>query len=137
MCKEFKTTKSRIMTIKTLDRSKNSTTSKLYPYIIKAHVLIEININAILIIILLLASYSHQHWLMVFHWSLNDKSSQVSRTLLSILTDVNNEVIWMVSTSPLISKSSSPFINRLVTVPGAPISIGIIITFMFHSFFNP
>ena len=53
---------------------------------------------------------------MVFHWSLSDsKSSQVSWTLLSILVVLNNAVIWMVS--------------------GAPIIIGITVTFMFHSFF--
>ena len=42
----------------------------------------------------------------------------------------------MVSTRPLISKSSIPFINPLVTVPRAPITIGINTTFMFHSYFN-
>ena len=35
------------------------------------------------------------------------KSPQVSRTLLSILVDLNNVVVWMASTCPLISKSSS------------------------------
>ena len=74
---------------------------------------------------------------MDFHWSLsNSKSPQVSRTLLSILTDLNNAVVWMVSTRSPTSKSSNPFNNPLVTVPKAPITIGIIITFMFHSFFN-
>ena len=34
------------------------------------------------------------------------------------------------------SKSSSPFSNPLVTVPNAPITIGIIVTCMFHSFYN-
>ena len=43
---------------------------------------------------------------------------------------------WMVSTRPPTSKSSSPFSNRLVTVPNAPITIGIIVTCMFHSFFQ-
>ena len=33
------------------------------------------------------------------------------------------------------SKSSSPFNNPLVTVPKAPITIGIMVTFMFHGFF--
>ena len=42
----------------------------------------------------------------------------------------------MVSTRPSTSKSSSPFCNHLVTVPNAPITIGIIVTCMFHSFFN-
>ena len=74
---------------------------------------------------------------MVFHWSLSDsKSPQVSRTLLSILAVLNNAVVWMVSTRPPTSKSSSPFSNPLVTVPNAPITIGIIVTCMFHGFFN-
>ena len=42
----------------------------------------------------------------------------------------------MLSTRPPTSKSSSPFSNPLVTVPNAPITIGIIVTFMFHSFFQ-
>ena len=71
---------------------------------------------------------------MVFHWSLsNSKSPRVSRTFLSILADFNNAVIWMVSTCPLISKSSSPFTHLLGIVPYVPITIGIIVTFMFHS----
>ena len=66
---------------------------------------------------------------MVFHWSLSDsKSPQVS-----ILADLN-DAVWMVSTHPLISKSSSLCINPLVTVPTIPINITI--TFMFHSFFR-
>ena len=74
---------------------------------------------------------------MVFHWSLSDsKSPQVSRTLLSILALLNSAVVWMVSTRPPTSKSSSPFCNPLVTVPNAPITIGIIVTLMFHSFFQ-
>ena len=74
---------------------------------------------------------------MVFHWRLSDsKCPQVSRTLLRILAVFNNAVVWMVSTRPPTSKSSRPFNNPLVTVPKAPITIGIIVTFMFHSFFN-
>ena len=73
---------------------------------------------------------------MVFHWSLSDsKSPQVSRTLLSILAVLNNAVVWMVSPRLSTSKSSSPFSNPLVTVPKAPITIGIIVTFMFQSLF--
>ena len=84
---------------------------------------------------LLLESFSHK--LMVFYWSLSDsKSPPVSRTLLSIMAVLNNVVVWMVSTRPLISKSSSSFNNPLVKVPNAPITIDIIVTFMFHSFFN-
>ena len=56
--------------------------------------------------------FSHQRQLMVFHRSLSDsKSPQVSRALLSILADLNNAVVWMVSTRPFISKSSDSFIN--------------------------
>ena len=74
---------------------------------------------------------------MVFHWSLSDsKSPQVSKTLLSILAVLNNAFIWMFSTRPLTFKSSSPFNNPLVTVPKAPIIIGIIVIIMFHSFFS-
>ena len=74
---------------------------------------------------------------MVFHWSLsNSKSPQVSRTRISILAVLSNAVIWIVSIRPPTSKSSRPFNNPLVTVPNAPITIGTIITFMFHSFFN-
>ena len=61
------------------------------------------------------------------------QSLQVSMTLLSIL---NNAVGWMVSNRPLTSKSSSPFINTLVTIPKAPITIGVIVTSTFYSFFN-
>ena len=69
---------------------------------------------------------------MVFHWSLSEsKFPQVSRTLLSILAVLNNAVVWMVSTYPPTSKSSSPFNNPLVTVPKAPIAIGIVDTFIF------
>ena len=74
---------------------------------------------------------------MVFHWSLSDtKSPQVSRTLLSILAVLNNDVVWMLSTRPPTSRSSRPFNNSLITVPKAPITTGIIVTFMFHRFFS-
>ena len=74
---------------------------------------------------------------MVFHWSLSDsKSPQVSRTRLSILVVLSNAVVWIVSTRPPTSKFSRPFNNPFVTVPNAPITIGTIVTFMFHSFFN-
>ena len=72
---------------------------------------------------------------MVFPRSLNKrKSSPLSRTLLSILADINNALVWMVSTRPLISPFSSPCTNLLVTVPSVPITIGITVTSMFHSF---
>ena len=72
---------------------------------------------------------------MVFHRRLSDsKSPQVSRTLLSFLAVFNNAAVWMVSTRLPNSKSSRPFKNPLVTAPKAPITIGIIVTFIFLSF---
>ena len=77
-------------------------------------------------------SFSHQYYLMVFHWSLSDsKSLQVSRTRLTILAVLSNAVVWIVSTRPLTSKSSRPFNNPLVTVPNAPITIGTIVLLLF------
>ena len=74
---------------------------------------------------------------MVFYWSLSDsKSPQVSRIFLTILADLSNAVFWTVSTSPAIFNSSTPATNHLVTVPKAPITIGIIIAFMLYSLFN-
>ena len=46
---------------------------------------------------------------MVFHWSLSvSKSPQISWILLNILAVLKN-VVWMLSTRPVTSKSSSPF----------------------------
>ena len=74
---------------------------------------------------------------MVFHWSLSDSQSpQISRTRLRILAVRSSAVVWIVSTRPQTSKSSRPFNNPLVIVPKTPITIGTIVTFMFHSFFN-
>ena len=74
---------------------------------------------------------------MVFHWSGSDcKFLRVSRTLLSILADIDNVVVWMISTCSLISNHSNPFDNPSVTALNAPITIGINVTFMFHIFFN-
>ena len=55
-----------------------------------------------------------------FHWSLSDsKSLQVSRTFLSILVELNKAVVWIVSTCPLILKSSSSFTNSFGSVASA------------------
>ena len=79
---------------------------------------------------------SHWRKLIVSYWSLSDSNfPQVSRTLLSILADLNNAVVWMVSTCILISKSSSPCINPLVTLPSALLTTGITVTFMLQCFF--
>ena len=67
---------------------------------------------------------------MIFHRSLSDsKSSQVSRTFLSILADLIMAVIWMITVHPPISNSFSLFTKPLEIVPSAPITIGI---FMFY-----
>ena len=74
---------------------------------------------------------------MVFLWSLSDSTSpQVSMTFPSILAVLNNAVVWIVSTRPPTSKSSGLFNNALVTVPKTPITIGIIVTFLFYNFFK-
>ena len=72
---------------------------------------------------------------MVFHWSLSDKSPQVSMTLLSILTDLNKAVVWINSTCPLISKFYSPFTEILVIVQSATITVDFTITFILCCFF--
>ena len=75
--------------------------------------------------------------MMVSHWSLNDnKSPLVSKTLLNILADLKNAVIWMISTCPLIFKSSTPFTNLLRIVPSAPIIIGLTVTLIFYSLYD-
>ena len=99
----------------------------------------KVHILLLLLLLLLLFTpweFFHSCYLMVFHWSLSDsKSPLVSKTLLSILAVPSNAVVWMVSTRPPISKSSTPFNSPLVTASSAPITIGITVTCMFHSFF--
>ena len=70
------------------------------------------------------------------HWTLSDIKFQVTRTLLSILADLSNAVVRMGSIRSLISKSSSLCTNPFGTVSNALITIGISVTFMFHSFFQ-
>ena len=65
----------------------------------------------------------------------DSKSPQVSRILLSILADLNNAVVWMVSFHLQISSFYSPLGKHLGIVPRAPITTGITVTFMVHSFF--
>ena len=70
-------------------------------------------------------------------FSLEFKWHQVSSCLQDFpQSDLKKDVVWIVSPLPLISKSSSPCTNPLVTVPRAPLIIGIIVTFMIHRFFN-
>ena len=73
---------------------------------------------------------------MDFHCSLSDsKPPQVSRTFTNILDDIKKAIVWIVLTPLVISKSSSPCTNPLVTVPRARITIGIIVTFMLNRVF--
>ena len=82
----------------------------------------------LLLLIYSFKSFSHQG-------SLSDsKFPQVSKTF-SILSNLN-AVVWMVSTRPLISKSSSPFIIPLMTISSTPIITAITVTFMLPSFFQ-
>ena len=72
--------------------------------------------------------------LRVFHWSSQGcKSPLVSKTLLSIIADLNNAVVWMVSIRPLTFNSVSPLSMTLATVPSAPTTIGFTITLILHS----
>ena len=70
---------------------------------------------------------------MGFHECLSDsKSFQVSRTILSILADLN-AAVSIVSTCPLIYKPSSLFNDLLENVPSALNTTIITIALMFHS----
>ena len=59
-----------------------------------------------------------------FHWSLSDsKSPQVSWTLLSILFDFNNDIVWMVLVRSSISNSSTPLIKSFMIVPSPQLQL--------------
>ena len=55
---------------------------------------------------------------MIFHWIPSDsKSPQISRTLLSIIADIKNALVWMVSIPPRIPSSPVSFLmGRLFQV---------------------
>ena len=89
-------------------------------------------ITIIICIILLLAKFHNG----VYSWNLSDsKSPQVSSTLLSILVNLNNAVVPMISIRSPISNSSNCLTKPLGTVPRATITIGITVTFMLLSIF--
>ena len=74
---------------------------------------------------------------MVFRCSLSDsKSPQVSRTLLTILANLKNALVWIVITRPLISKSTSSFMNHFLTVSITAITTGITVMFLFFLWFS-
>ena len=61
---------------------------------------------------------------MVFLWSSSDsKCSQVSRTLLSILADLNNAVVWLVTIRLPIFNFSCSLSKPLGILPSASITI--------------
>ena len=62
---------------------------------------------------------------MAFPWGLSDSKSP--GLISSILVELNNAVIFMVSTP--IHRT-----NSLVTVPNAPVAIAITVIFMLHVF---
>ena len=82
--------------------------------------------------------------LRVFHTSANGWSHTVVWVTTSVLNSPGLlvflayliDIVLMVSTCLHISRSSSPCNNPLVTVPRAPITIGIAVNFMFLSFFS-
>ena len=74
----------------------------------------------IIIIISFFVSFSYQRKLVGLLWYLSDsKSPQVSRTLLSIQAEFNNDVVCKVLILPLISSSFRLF-QTLRTVPKMP-----------------
>ena len=86
------------------------------------------------IIIIFQPRSTNQRLHVISHRILSDSlSSHVSRTLHSIQAYLNNAVVCMVSTRPLISNSSNAFFKPLETVTSAPITIGITTTLMLFS----
>ena len=79
----------------------------------------------------LFMNFSHQHWL-VGQWQ-DSKSSQFSWTLLNILADLNSAVVWIVDSSTTDLQSLLSFLGFCRTVPSAPTTIGITVTFIFQS----
>ena len=72
--------------------------------------------------------------------SMEFESPQISRTFHSILADLNNAVIWIVSILLPISNCSNPLSNpvyiTLFTISSAPMAMGTTVTIMFYSFIN-
>ena len=105
-------------------------------------IILECKISEIIIIItiMLLLLFLRDFHASVSWWSFtgvhsDSKSPQISRALLYILADLNKPTVWMVSTCPLIFKSSTRSIKTLEIVPSAPITIGITVTFLCYSLF--
>ena len=71
-----------------------------------------------------------------FAKNLSPESPLDCRTSFSILSAVNNVVVWLVSNHPLISKSSNPLSNNWGTVPSAPITKSIMVPLKFLKFLS-
>ena len=84
--------------------------------------------SATLLLLLLLLFYS---WQLFDDLSRESEREQITRTFLSILTDLNNAIFWMLS-ARLISDSHISFIKPLGTIPCDLITISITVTFMFY-----
>ena len=88
-------------------------------------------------IIMIILFFENFHTTSVFHWSLSDiKSSQVSRTFLTISTDLNNTAVWLVPNRPPGSNSCRLLSKPLGTAPGASITNSITVILWFHSFLS-
>ena len=75
--------------------------------------------------------------LVVSHLNLSDcKSPYLFRALLSLLADLDNALVPMISIFSLISNLASLFLKPQGTVLSMPTITGISIIFMLHSFFS-
>ena len=73
---------------------------------------------------------------MVFHRSLSEKKYlHLSRTLLSILADLNNTAVCMVSIFLRFPTFTASLSSLFGAVLSSPIAINITITFIVHSIF--
>ena len=88
----------------------------------------------LLLLLLILASFSHHLVVFTRMW-MTAGSFQVFRTLLNILTNFENGLVWIVSILPPISSSS--FLSELLSiVPSAPTTTGIIVILVFLQLFS-
>ena len=82
-------------------------------------------------------SFSHQLYLIVFHWSLSDSTFlRVFGAFLRIIANLRRDLVWVVSVLPLIFSSQSFFPALGGRSKRPPTTIDITITFMLHSFFS-
>ena len=73
----------------------------LFLFFLLSYKLSHVTFRNLPLLFYFLCVFSHQCWLMVFHYNLSDsKSLQVFRTLFSILSDLSNTVLWIVVRFP-------------------------------------